>query len=304
MCNRLIPFITSFRLAKKLNICYYLNWDDDCRDTDYVYEGNKTTYNDMFEYIDDVNYIDEKKMYELLNNNSYIFTVNYCNMKLHEYDISNLLKYDVIYFNNYVHPIFTYEDNILITCYSDIDWIINKTPYLVDIQKYFQLLKPVSRLQNKINDVLIKFPKNKNDIIGFHIRHWPDLWYKKNYNNYLLGNYEKRFQLMDEYIKNNINIKFYICSSDLNIINELIKKYGNRIIFFEDRLGNTYDDKYYSSNNICKCNKYKNLNGVIDLFLLSKCNLIIGDVASSYSISSTLLNIDSIYKQIKHIKSY
>lgn len=301
MCNRLIPFITSFRLAKKLNINYYLNWDNDCRDTAYVYEGSKTTYNDMFEYIEDVNYIDEKNMLKLLNNNSNIFTVNYCDMKLHQYDISNLLKYDIIYFNNYVHPIFTNEDNLLIDSYSDIDWIINKIPYVVDIQKYFQLLKPVSILQNKIDDVLVKYPKNRNDIIGFHIRHWPDSWYKKHYNNYLLGNYEKRFELMDKYIKNNINIKFYICSSDLNIITELIKKYDNRIIFFEDRLGNTYDDKYYSSNSTCKCNKYKNLNGVIDLFLLSKCNLIIGDVASSYSISATLLNIDSTYKQIRNI---
>ena len=34
MCNRLVPFLTGLRLAKKLNTKYYIYGDDNCTDTD------------------------------------------------------------------------------------------------------------------------------------------------------------------------------------------------------------------------------------------------------------------------------
>ena len=67
MCNRLIPFITSYRLAMNLNIKYYLDWDDKCNDMDYQYVGKKTTYNDMFENMQNVNYIDHNRTKNLLH---------------------------------------------------------------------------------------------------------------------------------------------------------------------------------------------------------------------------------------------
>ena len=75
MCNRLIPFITSYRLAMNLNLKYYLIWDDNCNDMDYQYIGKKTTYNDMFENIDNVNYIDYNDVNKLILNSN-ILVIN------------------------------------------------------------------------------------------------------------------------------------------------------------------------------------------------------------------------------------
>lgn len=304
MCNRLMPFITSYRLAMNLNLKYYLCWDDNCMDTDYSYEGVKTKYNDMFYNIDKVNYILENEIKKLIDGKKNL-VINYTNKNLNNYSSEDLLNFDVILFYDYVYPIHVKEDNIIFNNYGDIEWILNKSDYMKDIQKYFNLLKPVDIIQEKINDVLCKFPEDKNNIIGFHIRHWPGKWLINNYRNFVMGNSNKRTELMDNAIKENSSIKFFISTTDINIINELTKKYKDRIIYFEDRFGDSENDKYYKRNESeCSGNIYKNLNGVVDLFLLSSCNLIIGDVASSYSISAPLLNEKSTYKQIKDTSSY
>jgi hypothetical protein len=286
-----------------LNLQYYLNWDDNCNDMDYAYEGKKTTYNDMFQNIDNVNYINTFETNNILCNKNTLI-INNGQTDLYKYSIEYLLNYDIIFFNLYVHPIFTKEDNVVIDNYSNISWILNNTDFYKDIQKYFKLLKPINIIQDKINEVLLKFPVNKDNIIGLHIRHWPDRWSNKTENKKLLsGNYEKRFEIMNNAIKNNPSIKFFISTTDINIINELIDKYKERIIYFENRFGNKQDDKYYTSNQIeSKGNIYKNINGGVDLYLLASCNLIIGDVGSSYSLCAPLLNINCTYKQIKELK--
>jgi hypothetical protein len=295
-----MPFITSYRLAMNLNLQYFLNWDHECRDTDYSYEGEKTTYNHMFYNIDNVNYIDDYQLQSFMANKKTL-VVKYLETNLHNVSIEDLLKYDVVFFNNYVHPIFTKEDNVIINSYSDcnLSWILDKTNYYKDLQKYFKLLKPVITIQEKINEVLIQFPENKNNIIGFHIRHWPNSWVSTN-NKYIQGNDDKRIIIMNNAIKNNPDIKFFISTTDINIIKQLKNLYNEKIIYFENRFGLTDNDKYYTSNQQnSKGNISKNLNGVVDLYLLSNCNLIIGDVCSSYSHVAPLLNINSTYQQIK-----
>jgi len=295
-----MPFITSYRLAMNLNLQYFLNWDHGCRDTDYSYEGEKTTYNHMFYNIDNVNYIDDYQLQSLMANKKTL-VVKYLQTNLHNVSIEDLLKYDVVFFYNYVHPIFTKEDNVIINSYSDcnLSWILDKTNYYKDLQKYFKLLKPVITIQEKINEVLIQFPENKNNIIGFHIRHWPNSWVSTN-NKYIQGNDDKRIIIMNNAIKNNPDIKFFISTTDINIIKQLKNLYNEKIIYFENRFGLTDNDKYYTSNQQnSKGNISKNLNGVVDLYLLSNCNLIIGDVCSSYSHVAPLLNTNSTYQQIK-----
>tara|TARA_Y100000816_G_scaffold92668_1_gene64133 strand:+ start:1838 stop:2734 length:897 start_codon:yes stop_codon:yes gene_type:complete len=298
-----MPFITSYRLAMNLNLQYFLNWDDECRDTDYSYEGEKTKYNHMFYNIDNVNYIDDYQLNQLQSfmANKKTLVVKYLETNLHNVSIEDLLKYDVVFFYNYVHPIFTKEDNVIINSYSDcnLSWILDKTNYYKDLQKYFKLLKPVITIQEKINEVLIQFPENKNNIIGFHIRHWPNSWVSTN-NKYIQGNDDKRIIIMNNAIKNNPDIKFFISTTDINIIKQLKNLYNEKIIYFENRFGLTNNDKYYTSNQQnSKGNIYKNLNGLVDLYLLSSCNLIIGDVCSSYSHVAPLLNTNSTYQQIK-----
>ena len=300
MCNRLIPFITSYRLAMNLNLKYYLNWNNECSDITYRYKGVKTTYNDMFQNIDHVNYINDNQLQTLLNNKK-IITINYCKTDMEKYTTDNLLQYDIIFFNNYVHPIFTKEDNVIIPNYSSIDWVVSDNNYLKDIQKYFKLLKPATDIQNKINEVLTLFPED-NNIIAIHIRHWHRQFFTdKMHLDLMSGNQEKRIQFIKDELNKNSNTKFFISSTDKTAIDDIIERFGeNKIIYFKNRFGETFDDKYYISNsNNSSSNIYKNKNGVVDLFLLSKCKNIIGDVGSSYSLCAPLLNNNTSYIPIK-----
>lgn len=300
MCNRLIPYITSIRLANKLNAEIYILWDDNCADMDYKYIGEKTTYNKMFENIENVNFIDINKYKALTNTSSNRLIINYMMEKsISQYSLEELKKYNILIFNCYVFPIFTKDCNILFNRYSDSGWLntINKEYF-----ECFKLLKPKKYIQDKINCVLNKFTIY-NNMVGIHIRHWPNKWLKQN--NYLLNNNDN---IRIEYIKNmidiNENIKFFISSSDYKSIKNLIHIFGNKIIYFEDRFGETYDDKYYTSDDKkSTSNINKNLNGVVDLFLLSKCNTIFGDISSSFSVCACLLNsnckfINTITKKI------
>ena len=157
MCNRLMPFITSYRLAINLNLQYFLNWDNECRDTDYSYEGEKTTYNHMFYNIDNVNYINDYQLQSLIANKKTL-VVKYLETNLHNVSIEDLLKNDVVFIITFIY--FYKEDNVIINSYSDcnLSWILDKTNYYKDLQKYFKLLKPVITIQQK-SMILIQFRK-------------------------------------------------------------------------------------------------------------------------------------------------
>jgi hypothetical protein len=295
MCNRIIPFITSYRLSKKLNAKFYLRWDDTCSDTNYDYKGIRTTYLDMFEKISDVTYINDTELSVLINSGK-ILTIKYLQTDMHKYSLEYISQHNVIFFDNYVHAVYTANDNISITNYGSTDWILNKNPYLSDIQQYFKLLKPISRINDKINKVISEyFPKNRKNIIGIHVRHWSDRWLNVNNNQQILnGNKEKRIKFMENKIKENPNTIFFVSTTDKPTIKLFNDMFGNRIITFDDRFGDCDDDKFYISDSSKSfSNIHKNLNGIVDMFLLSHCNEIYGDVTSSYSYCAKLLSDES-----------
>ena len=295
MCNRLVPFLTGLRLAKKLNTKYYIYWDDNCTDTDYSYMGERTSYSDMFEYIKDVNHIQINELHTLLNTSNKLI-VYYCKHTIQNYTIEELLQYDVIFFNDYTHPISIKNDDTHISSYSDsMEWVSNNSNYGNDIKNIFELLIPKKYIQDKINEVLLHFPENKDNIIGIHLRHWPSIWLK-NQNVKEGNNYDNKIEYMNKCIKQNPETKFYICSSDITLINNTIKLFGDKIIYFKNRFGETHGDMYYSSDETTsRGNKNLNINGVVDMYAMSKCNTILGNKGSSYSLSAALLNKKSIY---------
>ena len=228
MCNRLIPYITSFILSKKLSGRLYVLWDDNCADMDYNYKGKKTQYNDMFEYIDGITFINNNQ-YNIALNQKNILKITYMNEHLiSEKNINDLKKYNIIIFHEYTFPIFIKEDNVIFKSYSDIKWLNNiEKSYFND----FTLLKPKKNIEYKINEVLQLFNDSKN-MIGIHIRHWPDNWLNKN--SYLLENNENiRINYMKRKINENNNVKFFISSTDIVSINRLINLFGDKIIYLK-----------------------------------------------------------------------
>ena len=287
MCNRLIPYLTCIRLTKILNAKMYVLWDNNCADCDYNYIGEKTTYDMMFENIENINFIDNNEYNKLYSSSQNRLNINYMMEKsISQYSFEELKDFDILNFFSYTFPIFTKDSNISFETYSDCHWLntLNKEYY-----ESFRLLRPKQHIQNKIDNVLKNF-SNYNNMIGIHLRHWPNNWLKKNYN-LIEGNESIRIEYMKNAIKNNNDIKFFISSTDYNSIQDLIKIFKERIIYFKDRFGNCDDHKYYTNDqSSSSSNIYKNFNGVVDLFLLSRCKIIFGDVSSSFSVCACLLN--------------
>ena len=72
---------------------------------------------------------------------------------------------------------------------------------------------------------------------------WPNSWVSTN-NKYIQGNDDKRIIMMNNAIRNNPDIKFFISTTDINIIKQLKNLYNG--IYFENRFGLTDNDKYYT----------------------------------------------------------
>ena len=294
MCNRLLPFITSYRLSKILNYEYYLVWDDNNR-----YEGRKTTYCDLFKKINEVNYITFSQ-YEHIKSqytDNKINIINYCDKNT----ISNLnldtcmTNFDMIVFNKYVHPISLKEDSTFIKSYSlNNSNLLNdeNNYYLKSVSNIFKELQPSTIILDKINEVLEKFPIN-NNVVAFHVRHWPQNWID-NFSNLINDNtYEKRINIMNKLITDNPEIKFYISTTNEKALKKLINLFDKRIIYFKNRFGNKEDHFYSSDFKTDCCNLNKNLNGVVDMYVMSKCKSIYAEKASSFSLTSKMMNSES-----------
>ena len=280
LCNRLIPFITSMNLAKDLNSEYYLYWDDECQDLLYKYKGEKTKYNHLFELMDNINYINNEQFNKFLNCNDSKLIINF-NTEF-KYNKKDLLNYECIIFNNYYYPIYLENDLITFKNYSE-NFNFNQS-WHQKINTTFNNIKLKNILSNKI----IKF--NNSELIGIHLRHNETKWAERNnVNEY---NYLKiLIKKMYDEIKINKNIKFFISTSNKNLLIKLESIFKDRISYFKDRFGNPKTDYFYnnnSENDFCTLNK--NLNGLVDLILLSKCYKIYCKKSSSFSICAHLIN--------------
>jgi len=283
LCNRLIPFITGINLSIDMNASFYLYWDDKCRDLLYKYQGENTTYEHMFEYYNNINYITKNEFDNYLNSTKDKLVINF-NSDFN-YNKNYLSKFEYIIFNDYYYPIFLNDDQNKFTSYSD-KFIFNKI-WHNKISKLFQNLKIKKNLNLKIN----KF--DNSELIGIHLRHNEKKWAEKNkINEYDFV--KKLVQKMYQEIKLNKNIKFFISTSNKNILQKLENIFNNKIIYFFERLGNPKIDFFYNNDSEKdSCTLNKNLNGLIDLILLSQCKKIYCKKSSSFSTCAYLMNCDS-----------
>ena len=127
----------------------------------------------------------------------------------------------------------------------------------------FNRLNIKNEILNKINNFYVKnFNENT---ISVHLRCWIDCDSRKcnfNINNF----YHKINEL------NNIENTFFVCSDNKNICYEIKKKFGDKIIIYED-----FDVSDY-------------ILSFIELFLLSKNNILIGSYISTFTELAYIIN--------------
>ena len=283
LCNRLIPFITTYCLSLESNSEYYLYWDDNCMDLDYKYKGEKTKYEDMFEYIEDINYINLEQFNEFLkkDNNTLIININ----NNFSYTLDDLKNFELIIFNDYYYPVYLKKDNIKFKSYTDNFNLDYK--WITKISNIFLKLK----LKKYINDKVLPF--DNKDIVGLHIRHWPIKWMKDqniNKNDYL----KNLFKAIYDEINKNKQVKFFVSTSNKDVLLKIKDIFKDRIIYFKERFGHPNIDFFYNNDSsIDYCTFNKNINGLVDLVLLSKCSKIYCQKSSSFSFCAHLMNKNS-----------
>jgi hypothetical protein len=165
--------------------------------------------------------------------------------------------------------------------------LLNYNDYANNMKRYLKLVRPISKLQKKINIFANKyFDKNT---IGVHIRRG-DLYYLIKDTGIKLMTDKDYIKLINNEIKKNKNTKIFLATDSKMTIKKFKKIYPKRLRHY----GTDY--KHYFDTNWDSINTEKNLAeklnvapktnqqyAIIDLFLLSKTNKIIGEGHSGFS---------------------
>jgi hypothetical protein len=144
----------------------------------------------------------------------------------------------------------------------------------------YSLLKPVKSIQDKITQISSRFDSNT---VGVHVRRG-DAWNSKTKDKFKVSDDDSFFNLMDKEINQNPEVVFFLATDSKETSEKFLNKYADRMIRDEEKI-------YF--NSVCQHQpKYNQDYAVVDLFLLSKTNKIIGSNWSSFShLSSKISNI-------------
>lgn len=188
-----------------------------------------------------------------------------------------------------------YKSNIIYNGFMSIinepsikyNQIVDYNNYANNMRKYLKLVKPIPKLQKKINIYANKhFDKNT---IGVHIRRG-DLYYLIKDTGIKLMTDTDYIKLINNEIKKNKNTKIFLATDSKMTIQKFKKIYPKRLIHYGTDYKHYFDTNWKSiktEKNLAKklnvAPKTNQQYAVIDLFLLSKTNKIIGEGNSGFS---------------------
>ena len=192
-----------------------------------------------------------------------------------EKNIIGINDEDNIFYDNVCHVFGGADDNIQLYCpYPRTN--LKTTNFLSDLKKYAKLITPVKEIKDKLDNYIKYINTLDLKILGLHIRSL-DGGFINLYNENRLFNY------IDNFLDNNKNWKIYLSTDNKNIEDKLISKYKDSILKLDNPFGNNYEDKFSDNN-------YGLMNSMYEIFMLSKCDKLVGSVASSFSFLAWLLS--------------
>lgn len=155
---------------------------------------------------------------------------------------------------------------------------------LVNIDNLFSYLELKPEIQSKISSFAEKY--NIKEAIGVHIR-YTDKKPKRKLN--------KLIQKLDKILSKHPEQKIFLCSDNIDIINEFKKKYKNNIIQTEKYLPETNNVgiHIYAAKNLPKNIKEQMMEeSLMDMWLLSMTKLLFWQGNSSFSYISKYIKND------------
>ena len=275
LSNKLIPLFSLLRIAQKEKKTIKCFWDRSAYQKDIVFD-----FNDLFEPIENI---------EFVNKNEYMKAFNDNKNKIYNRDGSDRDRNEVIYkgsgeqntvFNYIVHAISYNQDNIVGMYIPTPRYKVYTNEFINELRSQLKKLKPIYKIQNKIEKIINSDKFKNNKVLGMHIR-TTDGGFTDIDDN-------KSLEYIESFLNNNSDWNIYIASDNSKSEQKIINKFGkNKIIVFDDPFGTTYEDKFNRTT-------YGVINGVCDLFALSKCDKFIGTPGSSFTFMTWLLRNDDI----------
>jgi hypothetical protein len=246
LCNTIKNLLSSIRIAKHTNGKYLIHDDN--------------ILINLFDLQDKI----------FINNNNYNENDNII-IKRYSWRLAifdNDINLDKIIDNNFSLMFQDFNDHIFFKNYKNncIDFIYKPELFNNIYEDYKNIFNNLIIKKNIIDEVNNFYNNNCNEnTISVHLRSWVDCNDRKQYFN--INNFYKK---IDEY-NNSINT-FFISSDDINICFNIKKKYGNKIIIYENNSNTSL------------------INAFINLLLLSKNNIIIGTFLSTYTELAYIIN--------------
>lgn len=220
----------------------------------------------LFENIDGLNIKSKSRKYKFLKSTKYKK-----NLKLYIARLINKVI-GVDYYikeQDYLNQAWTKEIDIVPVSGKYRNVYIKTCEEFGDNYSEFQRFVPIKQLLTKINDIEMQFDSNT---IGLHIRR------TDNTQSIKYSPLELFIKTINLNIKKDRKVSFFLSSDDIDIENELIARYGKRIITYK---------KEFSRQSVVGMQ-----DAVVDLFCLSKTTLIYGSYWSSFSdIASRIGNV-------------
>lgn len=263
--NQLIPFISLLRMCDKYD--YKLNV---IFERIVAYNFSKVNSN-SFSIIDLIKVNYNYNIVTSIPNNCIKYN---CGWNTEKNTIQSNEK-DNIFYYNVCHLFGGIDDNVKLYSPYPCNNLKNNI-FLSDLKKYANLITPVKEIKDKLDNYIKYINTLDLKILGLHIRTL-DGGFIDMYNESSLLNY------IDNFLDKNKNWKIYVSTDNKHIEDKLISKYKDTILKMDNPFGNNYNDKFSDNN-------YGLMNSMYEIFMLSKCDNLVGSAGSSFSLLSWLLS--------------
>lgn len=263
LCNKLIPLLSLLRIAKKESFKIKCYWSNKCMGLK-ILEKN-FHFLDFFKSIKEIEFISKEEFKKIskncFNKISNHNTITYQQTSIFEHNktfIFDSITHCISYKNDNIYNLF-----IPYPCKN-----ITENKYVKELRGIIHNLNPIDSIKQNILEHTKLFEGKY--MVGIHIRSIDGGFIKMNKN--------KIYEIIDDIINNTNQYIFLSCDSN-KIEKMLLNKY-KKILTLNNLFGNKFD---FNSHQGIK-------NSICDLFLLSKCNKIIGTPHSSFSFMAWLLS--------------
>ena len=281
LCNRLLPLISALRLARKCNKIVNMIWTYTPQRSCLTYFGDYCNLLDLFNKPENLIYektdIDHVKTYDFYY---------WLNLDL----VIDIKIEGNIYVNYALYPIVCEEDNTDV--FLNFKKTLNKKGEFIldDVGKEMademKSLSPINELQIEIEKCFTGFFK---EMIGIHIRKTDGGFVKYNWKAII----KKLISQCQKWCNSERGV--FLATDDSEVYVSFASNLGRNLIFYnppKTLCGSTSSNKF---NN----DKYNVICGVVEMYLLGKCNkMIIGTVDSTFSICGMLLGENDVQKYL------